>query len=109
MRELGSQVTVVGEQEHTRCVTVEAADRIDALRASILDEIHHSLALLRIIAGGNSVFRLVKQHVDLLLKCDGLIVEDNGIGALYLGTQLLDHLAINEHYASLDEIIGFTT
>ena len=46
---LGSHITIVGEQEHTCGITVKPAYRIDALRTSVLHEIHHSLTLLRII------------------------------------------------------------
>ena len=66
--QLRSQVTIVGQQEYTCCVTVETTYRIDTLRAYILYEVHHSLALLRIIAGCNIILWFVEQYVYLLLQ-----------------------------------------
>lgn len=109
MRELGSQVTVVGEQEHTRGVAVETAYGIDALRADILHEIHHGLALLRIVAGGDIVLGFIEQHIHFLLQSDGLVMEHHLIGAEHLGAELGNHFPIDLHYACLDELIGLTT
>ena len=107
--ELRSQVTVVGEEEHTRRVTVETADRIDAFRTSVLHEIHHGLTLLRVVAGRHIVLRLVQEYVDLLLDVDQLVVEDDLIRAQHLRTQLCDNLAIDPDNTRLDEVVSFTT
>ena len=109
MSELGSQVTVVGEQEHTRGVAVETTYGIDALRANILYEIHHGLALLRIVAGGDIVLGFVEQHIYFLLQSDGLVMEHHLIGAEHLGAKFGNHFPIDLHYACLDKLIGLTT
>ena len=109
MRQFAGKLTVVGQQQHTGGVAVQTAYRIDALRTCVLHEIHHSLALLRIITGSDVVLRLVEQHIYFLLKCDRLIVELHDIGAEHLGAELCDDLVIDRHHTCLDELISFTT
>ena len=67
MSELAGQIAVVGEQEHSCGVSVKASYGIDTLRTCVLYEIHHSLALLRVVACCNTVLWLVEKHVYLLL------------------------------------------
>ena len=106
MGELRSQVAIVGEQEHTRGVTVETSDGVDALGAGILDEVHDRLALLRVVGSSDIVLGLVEQNVDLLLKRDGLVVESYLVSAEYLGAQFGDDIAIDGDDTSLDELVG---
>ena len=108
MSQLRSQVTIVGQQEYTCCVTVETTYRIDTLRAYILHEIHHSLALLRIIAGCHVILWLVEQYIYLLLQRYHCIVELHLVGAKNLGTQLGNYLTIDSYQTSLDELISLT-
>ena len=79
MRQLAGQLAIVGEQEHTRRVAVETAHGIDALAAGTLHEVHHRLAVLRVVAGGDIVLGLVEQDIDLLLDADLLVVEEDDI------------------------------
>ena len=109
MSELGCQVTVVGQQKDARGVTVETPHRIDALRTSILDEIHDRLALLRVIGRGDVVLGLIEQDVDLLLLSNGLVVETDFVGTENLGTQFGDDIAIDGNDTSLDELVGLAT
>ena len=109
MGELRCEVTIVGEQKHTRGVTVEASHWIDALRAGILDEVHHRLALLGIVTSGDIVLGLVEQHIDLLLQCNGLVVELHLVGAQDLRAELGNHLSVDGDHTSLDELIGLAT
>ena len=109
MRELGSQVTVVGKQEHTRGVSVETTYGIDTFGADILHEIHHGLTLLRIIAGGDIVLGFIEEYVHLLLQRDGLIMEHHLIRAEHLGAEFGNYLTIDLHHASLDKLISLTT
>ena len=109
MGQLGSQVTIVGQQQHTRGVTVQTTNRIDTLRASTLHKVHHRLTLLGIVARGHIVLRLVQQHIDLLLHGDGLLVELHLIGTQHLGTQLGHHLTVHGDNTCLDKLVGLTT
>ena len=106
--QLRSQVTIVGQQEYTCCVTVETTYRIDTLRAYILYEVHHSLALLRIVAGCHVILWLVEQYIYLLLQRYYCIVELHLVGAKNLGTQLGNYLTIDSYQTSLDELISLT-
>ena len=109
MRQLRGEVAIVGEEEHTRGVTVETTNGVDALGAGVLDQVHNSLALLRVIAGGDVVLGFVEEHVDLLLDRDGLVVELHLIGAQHLGAQFGDHLSIDGDHTGLDELISLAT
>ena len=106
--QLRSQVTIVGQQENTCCVTVETTYWVDTLRAYILHEVHHSLALLRIIAGCHVILWLVEQYIYLLLQRYHCIVELHLVGAKNLGTQLGNYLTIDSYQTSLDELISLT-
>ena len=54
-----SQFAVVGEQQQSDGVTVEAADGVDTFLACAFDEVHHGVALVRVVAGGDDAFRLI--------------------------------------------------
>ena len=105
---LRSQVTIVGQEKYTCCITVETAYRIDTLRTNILYEVHHSLALLRIIAGCNIILWFVEQYVYLLLQRYRSVVELHLIGTKDLGTQLGNYLTIDSYQTSLDKLISLT-
>ena len=109
MGKFAGEVAIVGKQEHTGGIAVETANGIDTLRASIFHQVHHSLALLWVVAGSDIVFGLVEQHVDLLLKAYGLIVEHHLVGARHLGAQFGHHLSVDGHHTCLDICIGLTT
>ncbi len=109
MRELRCEVAIVGKQEHASGVAVETSDGIDALGAGILDKVHNGLALLRVVAGGDIVLRLVEEDIDLLLDADGLVVEAYLVGAEHLGAQLRNNLSVDSDDAGLYELIGLTT
>ena len=109
MRQLGSQVAIIGEQKHASSVTVETANGIDTLRAGTLDIIHDSLTLLGVITGGDTILGLVEEHVDFLLNGNGLVVEVHIVGTKHLGAQLSNYLAIDGDNTGLDELIGLAT
>ena len=106
MGQLASQLAVVGEQEHTHSVAVKTTHGVDALGASVLDEVHHGLALLGVIHCGDIVLGLVEQHVHLLLDGHGLVVELHLVGAQHLGTQFGHYLAVDGDHACLDKLVG---
>ena len=107
--EFRCQVAVVSKQEHTRCVAVETTHGVYTLRAGTLDEVHDSLALLRVVTGGDVVLRLVEQDIDFLLEGDGLVVEHNAVGTQHLGAEFGHYIAIDRHHAGLDELVSLTT
>jgi hypothetical protein len=109
MCKLRSQIAIVGEQQHTSSVAVETTYGVDALWTCVLNEVHNSLTLLRIIASSYVVLWLVEQYVNLLLDFYGLIVELNQVGTQNLCSQLGYNLAVNRYYTCLDELVGLTT
>ncbi len=109
MSQLAGQVAIIGEQQHTCSISVESAYGIDTLRTGILHQIHHCLALLRVVTGGHIVLGLVEQHIDLLLQLDSLIMEFHLIGTQDFGSQFGHHLTIHSDYSSLDICVGLTT
>ena len=109
MCQFGSQITVVGEQEHTSGAAVQTTYGIYALAASVLHQVHNGLAVLGIIAGGNIVLGLVQQQIDLLLHVDGLVVEHNLVATLHLGTEFGNNNAIHLYHTCLDESICLAT
>ena len=104
--QLASEIAVVGEKQHTGGVAVKTAYGIYALRTSVLDQVHDGLALLRVVAGGHRVLRLVEQHVHLLLHLNGLVVELHVVSTHNLRTELGNHVAVDRHDACLYELVG---
>ena len=109
VRQFGSQVTIVGQQEHTCCVAVEATYRIDTLGTSVANDINYRVALLRIVGCSNGIFRLIEQDIHLMLAANGLVVETHLIGRQHFGTQRISHHAVDGNHTGLDKIIGLTT
>ena len=66
--QLGSQIAIVGEQEHTSGAAVQTTYGIYALAASVLHQVHYGLAILWVIAGGNIVLGLVQQQIDAAIS-----------------------------------------
>ena len=109
MGQLRSQIAIVGQEQHTSGVTVQTTYGIDALRAGILHQVHHGLALLGIVARGDIVLRLVEKNVDLLLQRNRILVEAYHIGAHDFGAQFGDYLTIDGHHTCLNELVGLAT
>jgi len=86
MSQLRSQVTVIGEQQHARSITVQTAHRIDTLAASAFHQVHYGAACLRIIGSRHRIFRFVQQNIYLAFDADSLIVELHLITAFDLRT-----------------------
>ena len=107
--ELAGELAIVGKEQHTHGVAVQATYGIDALRTGILDQIHNGLALLWIIDGGNVVLRFVKQYIDLFLDRDGLVMKLNLVGAENLGSQFGNDLTIDRYHTGLDKLVGLAT
>ena len=107
--ELAGELAIVGKEQHTHGVAVQATYGIDALRTGILDQIHNGLALLWIVDGGNVVLRFVKQYIDLFLDRDGLVMKLNLVGAENLGSQFGNDLTIDRYHTGLDKLVGLAT
>ncbi len=106
MGELAGQLTVVGKQQHTGGVAVETAHGIDALGAGTLNDVHHGLTLLRVIARRDAVLGFIEQDIHLLLNRYRLTLELHLVGALHLGAEFGHHLAVDGHLALCDIVIG---
>ena len=107
--QLTCEFTVVGQQQHTGGVAVEASDGINTFGTSALNEVHDGLAVLGIVGSGDIILRLVEQDIDLFLDLHQLIVELHFVRTLDLGAELCNDNAIDADYASLDEGVGLTT
>jgi len=109
MGEFRSEVTIVGEEQHTSGVAVETTNRIDTLAACIAHQIHNGLTALWIIAGGDGILRLVEEYIDLALEAYGLVVEGHLILAGHLGAEFGYDLTVYLDQTSCDVLVGFTT
>ena len=107
--QFAGQVTVVCQQQHTRGITIQTSNRIDALGTHVLHQIHHRLTLLRIITGGDVVFRFVEQHINFLFQRYRLIMKHHLIGAHDLGSQFRHHFTVHLNHTGLYVLIGLAT
>ena len=109
MGKLAGQVAIVGQKKHTCSVAVKTAYWINTLWTNILHEVHHCLALLRIVACCHIVLWLVEKHVNLLLQADRSIVELHFVGTQNLGSQLGYYLTVDSNHTCLNKLISLTT
>ena len=109
VRQLGCQITVVGQEQHTGSVAIETSHRIDTLGAGVTNNVDNGLALLGIIGSGDSVLGLVEQYIYLALAANGLVVEAHFIGRQDFCTERIGYLSVDGDNTGLDEIIGLTT
>ena len=105
---LAGHIAIIGEQKHTGGVAVKASYGINTLRARILYEVHHGLALLRVVACSDIILRLVEQNVNLLLNRYRLIMEFYLIRTQHFGAQFGHNGAVYAHYPCLDKLVGLT-
>ena len=108
VRQLGGEVAVVGQQEHTGGVAVEASHGIDTLRAGVTNDVDNGMTLLRIIRRGDGILGFIEQDIDLALTANGLVVESDIIRRQHLRAEAIHGLAIDGDHTGLDEIIGLT-
>ena len=80
MGQLGCQVTVVGQQQHTGGVAIETADRINTLSAGIANNVNHRFTLFGIVGRSDGVLGLVEQDIYFPFAANRLIVESYLIG-----------------------------
>ena len=73
--QLCSHVTIIGEQEYTSCIAVEASYRVYSLLANATQTVEYSLAFLWVVNCGNAVFGLVEQNINLAFWVYSLTVE----------------------------------
>ena len=107
--ELGREVTIVGEQEHTSGVAVQTSHGIDAFLTGTLDEVHNGLAAVGVVAGGDAILGLIEQDVALLLGGYNLsIVFHNVLGGDF-HAEFGSYLAVDLDETLLDVFIGYTT
>ena len=109
MRQFAGQIAVVGEEQHTCSIAVKATYGIDAFGTGSLYKFHHGFPLLRIVACGNIVSRLIEQYIDFLFKRYGLVVELHFVGTHNLCAQLGNDLSVYRDHTGLYKFIGFAT
>ncbi len=108
MGEFRSEVAVVGQQQHACGVAVEAPNRVDALGAGSLHQIHHCGAAVGVVAGGHAVLGFVEQYVALAFQGHNLFIVFNNVGVRDFGAELGYYLAVDFHQSLLDEFVGLT-
>ena len=107
MCELGSEIAVVGEEQHACCVAVETPHGVDALIACTFHEVEHCGAAIGVVAGGHAVFWLVEQHIAFALEGYDLLVVFHNIGVCDFGSEFGYDLSVDLHQSLLDEFVGF--
>jgi hypothetical protein len=103
VRETVCELAVVREQEGAGRVGVEAADRDDPRR--VLDELDDGGAAPRVVSGRHDAGRLVQEHVGERLELDRPAVDLDAVSGGDEGVEL-PGLAVDEHPAGLDQLVG---
>ena len=109
MRQLGGQISVIGQQQHSGRVTVQTTHRINTFRAGVPYDVDHRMALLRIVGRGHRVLRLIEQDIHLALTTNRLVMETDIIRRQHFGTQAVNSHTIDGDHAGLNKIIRLTT
>ena len=109
MGQFGSQVTVVGEEQHTRRVPIETTYRVDTFVASVLHDVQHRQFCVWIVVGSDAVFWFVQQEVDPLVRGNQLVVDHDLVATENLCSQFADIHTVNRHNTSLDQFVSLTT
>ena len=106
MGEFLGQVAVVGEEQQTGGVAVEAAYGIDAFFAGVAHQLHHVGAVALVVGSGDVVFGLVEQHIDRFFALQHLVAVAHLIGGHHLVAHLGHHLAVDGDGTGGDEHVG---
>ena len=101
------EVAVVGEEQQTGGVAVEAADRIYAFLAGVAHEFHNVGTAPLVIRGGDVILWFVEQYVNGLFALQHLVSVAHLIGGHHFVTHFGDNLAVDGDGAGGDEHIGF--
>ena len=109
VRQLSCEITIIREQQHTGCITIETTNWIDTFRTSVTNDINHRVTLLRIVGSSNRIFRLVEQNIHFSFTTNRLVMEANIIRRKHLSSQIINHFAIYRNNTCLDKIISLTT
>ena len=109
VRQFGSQVPIVGEEEDAGRVTVQTSHRIDTLSTGVTNDVDHRVTLLGIIRGGYRILRFIEEDIDLSLTTNRLVMETDIIGRKHFNTQVISGYTIDGDYACLNKIICLTT
>ena len=109
MGQLGCQITVIGEQQHTGRVAVETTYRVDALGTGVTDDINDRMTFLRVISRGDGVLGFVEQNIYLALTANRLVMETDIIRRQHFDAEVIDGHPIDGDDTCLNEIICLTT
>ena len=108
MCELGSEVAVVGEQEHTGGVAVEASHGVDAFFAGTLHEVHHGFASVGVVAGGHTIFWFIEQKIHFAFAGHDFVVVFHRVFSSDFHTELGHGFAVYLHQSFGNQFVGFT-
>ena len=109
MCQLGSQITIVSQQQDTCRVTVQTAHRINSFLASVLNQIHDSQTFLRIIGCCHTVLRLIQNNIHFALDLNLLVLEQHPVLTGNLRSQFGYNLIIYLDNTCLDKFIRLAT
>ena len=109
MCQLGSQITIVSQQQYTCRVTVQTAHRINTFLASILYQIHDSQTFLRIIRSRHTILRLIQNDIYFTFDLNRLSFEQHLVLTGNLRPQFSYNLIIYLNNTCLDKFISFAT
>ena len=105
VHELVREIAVIGEQQQTAGVGIEAADRVQA--CTTRQELADGATALRVVERGDDADRFVDDVVDVLRTAtDRLAVDRDPITrVLDLGSRLGDDVAVHRDTALRDEVV----
>ena len=109
MRQLGSQIAIVRQQQYTCRITVQTSHRINSFLASVLYQIHDSQTFLRIIGSCHTVLRLIQDDIHFTLDLNRLVFEQHRILTRNLRSQFSYNLTIYLNNSFLDKFIRLAT
>lgn len=109
MREFGSQVTVIGKEEHAGGVSIKPSDGIDTLGAGIADDIDDGVPFLRVIGGGDGVLGFIEKDIYLAFASYGLVMETDLISRQHFDAERVHDLSVDGDDTGLDKIIRLAT
>src|SRR5690554_1496837 len=102
------KVLIVGHQQHTGGVPVEASYRINALLAGFLDQIKYCTSPFGVGSGGDHILGLVDEDVYLGLGVQFFSFKAYFMLALYLLPHFCYNLSVVGYESTCNQLVGFT-
>ena len=109
MRQFGSQVTVIGKEEHAGGVSIKPSDGVDTLGAGIADDVDDGVPFLRVVGRGDGVLGFIEKDIYLAFASYGLVVETDLISRQDFDAERVHDLSVDGDDTGLDKIIRLAT